>query len=46
VWVTVRHFFVTIHEWTALIFMITIVIHIFLHWTYVKSNLKKHGIMK
>jgi len=45
-WVSVRHFLVSIHEWTALIFMIVIVIHMILHWTYVKSNLKKHGIMK
>ncbi len=44
--VSVRHFLVSIHEWTALLFMITIVIHIILHWTYVKSNLKKYGIMK
>ena len=44
--VSVRHFLVTVHEWTALIFMITIAIHIILHWTYVKSNLKKYGIMR
>jgi hypothetical protein len=44
--VSVRHFLITIHEWTALIFMITIAIHIILHWPYIKSNLKKHGIIK
>jgi hypothetical protein len=44
--VSLRHFLVSIHEWTALLFMITIVIHIYLHWTYVKSNLKKYGILK
>jgi hypothetical protein len=44
--VSVRHFLITIHEWTALIFMITIAIHIILHWSYIKSNLKKYGIMK
>lgn len=44
--VSVRHLVVTIHEWTALIFIITIAIHIFLHWTYIRSNLKKYGIMK
>jgi hypothetical protein len=46
VFVSVRHFLITIHEWTALIFMITIVIHIILHWTYIRSNFKKYGIMK
>lgn len=44
--ITLRHFFVEIHEWTALGFMITIAIHIFLHWGYVKTNLKKSDILK
>lgn len=44
--VSVRHFMITIHEWTALIFIITIAIHIYLHWTYIRSNLKKYNIMK
>jgi quinol-cytochrome oxidoreductase complex cytochrome b subunit len=44
--VSVRHILITIHEWAALIFMITIVIHILLHWTYIRSNLKKYSIMK
>jgi hypothetical protein len=44
--VSVRHLLITIHEWAALIFMITIAIHIILHWTYIRSNFKKYGIMK
>ena len=44
--ISVRHFLTTIHEWTALIFIITIAIHIILHWTYIRSNLKKYNIMK
>lgn len=44
--ITLRHFLVEIHEWAALGFMITIVIHIFLHWGYVKTNLKKSDILK
>ena len=44
--VSLRHFFIAIHEWTALIFMIVVAIHIILHWPYIKSNLKKYGIMK
>lgn len=44
--ITLRHFLVEIHEWAALAFMVTIVIHIFLHWGYVKTNLKKSDILK
>ena len=44
--ISVRHFLTTIHEWTALIFIITIAIHIVLHWKYIRSNLKKYKIMK
>ncbi len=42
--VSVRHFFVTIHEWAGLAFMVMVVIHLVLHWTYIKSNLKKMGM--
>ena len=44
--VSLRHFFIAIHEWAALIFMIVVAVHIVLHWPYIKSNLKKYGIMK
>jgi hypothetical protein len=44
--VSLRHFLIAFHEWTALIFMIVIAIHIFLHWTYIKTNFLKYGIMK
>jgi cytochrome b subunit of formate dehydrogenase len=44
--VSLRHFFIALHEWTALIFMVVIAVHIVLHWTYIKSNLKKYGILK
>ncbi len=44
--VSVRHFFVALHEWTALIFMVMVVIHIALHWSYVKSNLKRYNSTK
>lgn len=40
--VSVRHALVTVHEWTALLFMIIIGIHISLHWTYIKKTLDKH----
>lgn len=41
-----RHFLVEVHEWMALLFIATIVIHIILHWTYVRNNLKKYSILK
>jgi hypothetical protein len=44
--VSVRHFFVALQEWTALIFMIVVAIHIALHWPYIKSNLKMHSSFK
>jgi hypothetical protein len=44
--VSLRHFFIAMHEWTALIFIIVIVVHIILHWPYIKTNLLKYGIIK
>jgi len=43
--VSLRHFFIVLHEWAALIFMVMIAIHIILHWPYIKSNLRKYGII-
>ena len=44
--VSLRHFCITLHEWLGLIFMVVIVIHMVLHWPYIKSNLKKYGMLK
>jgi hypothetical protein len=44
--VSLRYFFIAIHEWAGLIFIFSIAIHIVLHWPYIKSNFKKYGIMK
>lgn len=44
--VSLRHFFIAFYEWAALVFMIVVAVHIVLHWPYIKSNLKKYGIMK
>lgn len=41
-----RHFLREVHEWTALLFIIITLIHLALHWTYIKSNLQKYGIIK
>ena len=40
--VSLRHFLVTVHEWTALLFIIMIGVHISLHWAYVKKNLDRY----
>jgi cytochrome b len=44
--ISFRHFLIEVHQWTALLFMVVIAVHIALHWSYVKMNLKKHGICK
>ena len=44
--VSLRHFLIALHEWTASIFMIVIAVHIILHWPYIKSNLKKYGFRR
>ena len=38
---SVRHFLREIHEWTALLFIVVILIHLMLHWNYIKTNLRK-----
>jgi len=43
--ITLRHLFVEIHEWTAVVFLVTIFIHIVLHRSYVKTSLKKYNII-
>ena len=44
--VILRHFLREVHEWTALMFIIMMLIHLALHWTHIKSNLQKYGIIK
>ena len=41
-----RHFLREVHEWTALLFIIMTVVHLFLHWPYIKANLQKYQIIK
>jgi hypothetical protein len=44
--VSLRHSLVTMHEWTALLFMIVIGVPISLHWPYVKKSLYVQLIIK
>ena len=40
---SLRHLLLGIHQWTAILFVIAIAIHIVFHWGYVRANLKKKG---
>jgi quinol-cytochrome oxidoreductase complex cytochrome b subunit len=44
--ISFRHFLREVHEWAALLFIIVIFFHLILHWAYIKTNLKKYGIMR
>jgi hypothetical protein len=44
--ISFRHFLINIHEWAGLLFIVVTFFHLALHWGYVKSNLKRHGILK
>ena len=44
--ISLRHFLIGIHEWAGLFFIVVICFHLALHWAYVKTNLKKYGILK
>jgi hypothetical protein len=41
-----RHFLRDVHEWAALGFIIVIGFHLVLHWGYIKTRLKRYGLMK
>jgi hypothetical protein len=40
--ISLRHSLVTMHEWTALLFIIVIAVHIWLHRGYVKRSLDRY----
>jgi hypothetical protein len=44
--VFLRHALRTVHEWTALLFVFVVLIHLALHWAYIRSNLRKSGILR
>jgi membrane protein implicated in regulation of membrane protease activity len=41
---SLRHFLLGVHQWSATLFVITIAIHITFHWGYIRANLKKKGL--
>lgn len=44
--ISIRHFLRQVHEWSAFFFIIVMVIHLVLHASYIKTNLKNHGLLK
>jgi Ni,Fe-hydrogenase I cytochrome b subunit len=45
-WWTIRHFLREVHQWTALLFIACIVVHLILHWGYIERNLRKSGLLR
>jgi hypothetical protein len=43
---SMRHFLVEVHQWAGLLFLVIIGLHILWHWTYIKSKLSTHRILK
>lgn len=41
-----RQFLRDVHQWASLGFIIVVAIHLFLHWGYIKTRLKRYGFMK
>ncbi len=40
-WVSLRHFLRFVHEWTAGLFILAVLVHLALHGGYIRSRLKK-----
>lgn len=39
----IRHFFQDVHGVTGLVFLCTLLLHLWLHWPYIRRNLKDMG---
>ncbi len=44
--ISLRHLLRAIHEWSALLFIFIVLVHLVLHWSYIKSNLNRYGIKR
>jgi membrane protein implicated in regulation of membrane protease activity len=44
--ISLRHFTRDIHKWSGLVFIVFGTIHAVVHWTYIRNNLVKYGILK
>ena len=41
-----RHFLRDVHQLASLGFIIVVAIHLILHWGYIRTHLKRYGVMK
>ena len=44
--IVTRHLLMEVHAWLAMLFLLAVVIHLALHGSYIKANLKKSGLLK
>ncbi|MCB2145801.1 MAG: DUF4405 domain-containing protein [Deltaproteobacteria bacterium] len=44
--IVTRHLLMEVHAWLAMLFLVAIAIHLVLHGSYIKANLKKSGLLK
>ena len=44
--ISLKHFLIELHQWTGLIFIIVIAVHVLLHWDYIKVRMMKSEIMQ
>ncbi len=44
--ITLRHSLREVHEWTAALFIVVVLVHLILHWKYITTNLKKYNIIR
>lgn len=38
-----RHLLRDVHAWLAVLFLVAVVVHLLLHWPYIRTNLVKMG---
>ncbi len=43
---SLRHVMRESHEWLALMFIVIVAAHLYLHWGYLRANLKRYKMMK
>jgi hypothetical protein len=41
-----RHVLCEVHAWAAVLFAVVVMVHLVLHWGYVRANLKQYGLLK
>ena len=44
--ISLRHFLREVQQWSALLFIFILLVHLVLHWSYIKANINKQCILK